>query len=239
MEGMKLEKIWKEKKLDAAAGIHYSMEQIQNLRKKRERQLTGSVKSAIITGLSIKFILLLALVLFSILAFDLGNLHIAISALLLVTLGMIIYNFYLLRLVSGINNYSDNIESRLGRLNDFLSVHFPLFQIENALPAPIFVITGMFYYHFIKYSRFEFRAVDDIIVFILVTLISYTISFFATRYSLSSFRKEALELLGTGGDSDAMVHFEERRKKNRRRLIFISLLLIFTGILLFALILFT
>ena len=239
MKDMKLEKIWKEKNLDATAGIHYSMEQIQNLRKKRERQLTGSVKSAIITGLSIKFILLLAIVLFSILAFDLSNLRYAISALLVVTLGMIIYNFYLLRLVSGINNYSDNIESRLGRLNDFLSVHFPVFQIENALSAPIFVISGMFYYHFLKYSRFEFRAVDDVIVFILVTLISYTLSFFATRYSLSSFRKEALELLGAGENSVTMAHYEERRKKNRRRLVFISLLLLFTGVILFALILFT
>jgi hypothetical protein len=239
MKDMKLENIWKEKSQDAAAGIHYSREQISGLRKKRERQLTGSVKSAVITGLSIKFILLLAIVVFSILAFDLSNLRFAIVALFIITSATIIYDFYLLRLVSGINNYSDNIESRLGKLNDFLAVHFPVFQVENALSAPIFVISGMFYYHFLKYSGFEFRAVDDIIVFILVTLISYTISFFGTKYSLSSFRREALELLGAGEDSEAMIHFEERRKKNRRRLVLISLLLLLSGLILFALILFT
>jgi len=239
MEDMRLEQIWKDKNLDAAAGIHYSKEQISGLRKKRERQLTGSVKSAVITGLTIKFILLLAIIVFSILAIDLSNLRYAISALLIITLGMIIYDFYLLRLVSGINNYSGNIESRLVKLNGFLAVHFPVFRVENSLPAPIFVIIGMFYYHFFKYSRFELRAVDDIIVFTLVTLISYTISFFATKYSLSSFMKEALDLLDAGEDSEAMIHYEERRKKNRRRLLFISLLLLFTGIIVFALILFT
>lgn len=239
MEDMRLERIWKEKNLDAAAGIHYSREQISGLRKKRERQLTGSVKAAVITGLTIKFILLLAIVVFSILAFDISKLRYAISVLLIITLGIIIYDFYLLRLLSGINNYSDNIESRLVKLNDFLAVHFPVFQVENSLSAPIFVISGMFYYHYFKYSGFELRGVDDIIVFTLVTVISYAISFFATKYNLSSFRREALELLGAGEDSEAMIQYEERRKKNHRRLVFFSLLLLFTGIILFALILFT
>jgi len=237
MEDMNLEKIWKEKNVDAQSGIHYSREQISGLRKKRERQLTGSVKAAIITGLSIKFILLVGIVVFSVMAFELSNLLLTISSLLIITLGMISYDLYLLKLIAGINNYGDDIESRLVKLNDFLSVHLPVFKIENSLSTPVLVIMGMFYYHFLKYSKFEFRAVDDIIVFVGIIVISYALSFFASKYSLSAFKKEAVELLEAGDEQDAIINFEDRRKKNRKKRLLISLIILITGIAVFILLL--
>lgn len=237
MKELNLERIWKEKNVDTKSGIQYSREQISGLRKKRERQLTGAVKSSILTGISIKFILLVAIIIFTVIGYELTNLLFTISALFIITLGMIIYDFYLLRLVAGIDNYSDNIESRLGKLNEFLTVQLPVFQIENSLSSPVFVIMGIFYYHFFKYSRFEFRAFDDVIVFVAVILISYLGTYFVSKYSLSSFRREALELLATGEERDAIINYEERRKQSRRKKLIISLILLISGIVLFALIL--
>lgn len=237
MKEINLERMWKEKNADNESKIHLSREQISGLRKKRERQLTGSVKSTVITGLSIKFVLLVGIVVFSVMASELTNLIFSISALFIITLGMIAYDFYLLKIIAGINNYADNIESRLGKLNDFLSVHFSIFQIENSLSNPVLVILGMFYYHFLKYSKFEFRAIDDIIVFVAVTLISYLGAFYVSKYSLSAFKKEAVELFGTGDEQQAIINFEDRRRKNRRKRLFISLIILVTGITLFVLLL--
>ncbi len=236
-EEMNLEKIWKEKNVDAKSKIILSREQILSLRKKRESQLTGSVKSAVITGLSIKLILLVAIVVFSLMAFELSNLIFSISVLFLITAGLIIYDLYLLKLIAGLNNYADNIESRLSKLNDFLSVHLHVFQIENSLSTPVLIIVGMFYYHFLKYSKFEFRAVDDIIVFVSVVLIGYAISFLTGKYSLNAFKNEARELLNAGNDQESIVDYEEKRRKNRRKRLLISLVILFTGITLFVLLL--
>lgn len=239
MKEMNLERIWKEKNVGSEYGILLSMEQISSLRKKRERQLTRSVKSAVITGLTIKFLLLAGIVVFSIMAAELTNLLFSISALFLITAGIVIYDFYLLKVMAGINNFSDNIESRLSRLNDFLSVHLPVYHVENSLSSPILVIMGMFYYHFLKYARFEFRAADDIIVFIAVTLISYLFSFYISKYSLSVFRNEALELLKSRDEQDAIINYEGRRRTNRRKRLVISLILLFAGITLLILLLLT
>ncbi|HDZ41432.1 MAG TPA: hypothetical protein ENH59_07140 [Bacteroidetes bacterium] len=237
MEEINLKKIWKEKNVETKSKILLTREQISGLVRKRESQLTGSVRLAVITGLSIKFLLLIGILVFSLLYFESSNMGFSISALFIITTGMIIYDFYLLKLLAGLNNYADTIESRLGKFNDFLSVHFPVYQIENSLSTPVLVIMGMFYYHFIKYSEFKFRSYDDIIVFILVVLISFAVSFLATRYSLNAFRKEAMELLEAGNEQDEIVDFEDRMRKNRRKRLLISLLILLAGLALFILLL--
>jgi len=236
-EEMNLKKIWKEKNVGVNSKINLSRKEILSLRRKRESQLTGSVKSAVITGLSIKFTLLVAIVVFTLMAFELGNLIFSISVLFLITAGSIIYDLYLLKLIAGMNNYADNFESRLSKLNDFLSVHIPVFQIVNSLSTPVMIILGMFYYHFLKYSKFEFRAVDDVIVFVSVTLIGYAISYIAGKYSLNAFRNEARDLLDSGNDQDAIADYEAKRRKNRRKRLLISLIILFTGITLLVLLL--
>lgn len=236
MRNIDIDEIWKQNKSEIRVP-KYTRDEIAGLKIRRSRQIFSEVRKSIWTAFSIKSVMLLATLVFSMISFDQPNLRMILITILLILLALLVYEIVLLIDISKLENLNDTIADRINKLAKFFNIQFPVFHILSSFYNPVLIIIGMFYYLWFKYGKVEYAGIDDVLVLIIAAVLSYAVAMAGAKFSTRHLMLDVEEILSMdSADEEFFISQERRRKRLKRRRIIIASLIALLGMVLFILI---
>lgn len=208
-----------------------SDQEIKSYLEKRSARIDGMYRSGLLFDLVIKTILLAALAGLA-LVFQLSSGSSVAAALAGATLlGGLMFEGRIYLQISRVFTPSAPIKAALRERIDFFNRRYLKSLLVVAISSPLMILVGGMYYFYFKYGEIRPLDLEDIIVFSLILIAGYSLS---TFFQVRNFRFHIRQL------EDALAGFNEEslnmevislQRRQRKRIIILTLLAIIVGIL--------
>lgn len=227
--------IWKSASKDQ---FKITKNEIDDFKKKKQTSIYSSLLSTCLVQIFQKIIYGLALF-YGLFCFgDGNNIIMAIAAISFINILLLGIDFRLLSTIRKLKQEHKPVKDVLEQLEGFLQTDFFLYRFYAAFSNPILIITGVFYYFHFKYGHFEtLTEPDSLMVFGIITLISFVIGYIGMIFSSHKIMEEIhsyIEILEESANYNKII---AKDKKQRLKRIILMLLFLIAGLVLFLLIL--
>jgi len=226
-----IKQIWKSANADETTRKQYSLNEIQEYRKKKSRQFSQSGKRIIYFDIGFKGLLVLALlylVTFQVTEPVYQQIIVVLASITAILLGV---NFIYLKTLKKIKE-TDAVMDNLKKQLYYFENTYRNFIINSSLSNPFFVVTGFFFYFQFKYHEIRMGTPWEDPVLYLFLIAAFMISFGAQWANYRNQVKELTEAIEDLDDeSIASLKIEEHRISRRRNL-FMYTILVVLGVLL-------
>ncbi len=224
-----IENIYKRIK-EGSPGNLISTEQIRAFKYRKTKNFFRRMIITIWLNTGIKYLLAAGLAGLIILSTAQPDMVMLLIVLLAACAGLIVYEMSLTKSLKIISEGTERTSALIRRMDRFLSVQFSYFRMIGALTNPILVLTGIFYYQFIKRKEIGFADMEDIIVTFIILIISYLVALFSNYFSKQIMSSELSDLQQIEEDPAATLL---RRRKKKIVISVISLAILLLGLFLF------
>jgi hypothetical protein len=227
--------IWKSASVDQ---YKITKNEIDDFKRKKKTSIYSSLQSTCLIQVFQKIIYGLALF-YGFFSFGNGNnITLAIAIILLTNSLLLALDFRLLSRIRRLKQVDNPVKNVLKELESFLQTDFFIYRFYAAFSNPILIITGVLYYFHFKYGHFEsLTEPDSLIVFGIITLISFGIGYVGMVFSSHKIMDEIHSYMEILEESDNYTKIIEKDKKQRFKRVILMLFLLIAGIVLFLLIL--
>lgn len=212
--------------------------EIDDFKKKKQTSIYSNLQSTCLIQVFQKIIYGLALF-YGLFSFGNGNnITMAIAIILILNLLLLGIDFRLLAKIRRLKQANNPVKEVLKQLESFLQTNFFMYRFYAALSNPILIITGVLYYFHFKYGNFEsLTELDSILVFGIITLISFVIGYIGMVFSSHKIMDEIHSYTEILEESENYKKIIEKDKKHRFKRVVLMLFFLIAGIILFLLIL--
>lgn len=213
-------------------------EEINKFKDKKSRSVYSELSKTALIQLFQKVIYGIALF-FGLFIFNTGeSITLAVLLLFIINVVLIISDFRELRKIKYLQGSGDSVLVNLKKLQLYLQNDFFIYRFTTAFSNPLLIITGILYYLYFKYGKFNLiTEPDSIIVFGIIILISYLIGYVGISFSSGKVESEIrsyIEIIEDPENYDKIIS-KDRRQRSIRLIVMGAVLI--AGIVLFLVIL--
>jgi hypothetical protein len=226
----KTEKSFSEEKL--------SVEQMAKFMQKTSISISGLFRKSIFIDVIIKMLLIFSFGILLVLYSNQNLLLLIHSVLIILTILGIVVQIKTYKKIPDVKNTGQNIKALLYSYIDFYAKVFAASRIVSSFSGTLLFISGAFYYFYYKYGTVRPLQFDDYLVFGTIIVIGFLLSAFIQSrnfsFHISQLESSLAEIEQETISESRLTHY---KNLNTRNFVIYSVIL-FIGLLLFALFLF-